>query len=121
VEAIEGRREESAVSRLLYLAALRRLREEVEEHSAYTNASGGHCVRNRATFIHVPSSSSPVLPHRSSSLSPPLPRLTTVSVPRGEASKEHERKRDRRRENETRRERAGWKTGEFGGAGDLAD
>lgn len=60
---------------MLYLAALRSLREEVEEHSVYTNASGEYCVRNRATFIHAPSS----FPC-SSLTSSLLPRLTTISA-----------------------------------------
>lgn len=80
---------------MLYLAALRRLREEVEEHSAYTNASGGYCVRNRATFIHAPSFSPCSSPP--SSL---LPRLTTISTPGEEVYEEHGRKKDRIRFNE---------------------
>lgn len=76
---------------MLYLAALRRLREEVEEHSAYTNASGGYCVRNRATFIHA--SSFPC----SSPPSPLLPRLTTTSASEEEVYEEYGRKKDRMR------------------------
>lgn len=95
---------------MLYLAALRRLREEVEEHSAYTNASGGYCVRNRATFIHAPSSSP-----CSSPPSPLLPRLTTTSASGEEVYEEYGRKKDRMRlveRAQDEREKTGCKGGE---------
>lgn len=48
--------EKSAVSRLLYLAALRRPQRSWRALRLH-EASGGYCVRNRATFIHAPSRS----------------------------------------------------------------
>lgn len=93
VEAIEREREESAVSRLLAV-----LKEEVEEHSAYTNASGRYCVRNRTfipTYHYLPPSSFRIV--LLSSLSPLLPSLTTISIRGGKVYGERERKRNRKR------------------------
>lgn len=81
-------------------AVPRRLREEVEEHSAYTNASAGHCVRRTEppSYTHRPLLLLLILilvlllRFVSSS-----PRLTTTSALGREVYGERGRKRDRKR------------------------